>query len=76
MYTGFVYTIKQDAFFCGCCFAIKLTKHANKQICIRKINCHSHTYYNDIRSTKTELITQLHVYNNVTRSMNRQWLFI
>jgi hypothetical protein len=28
----------------------------------------SHTYYADIRSVNTELITQLHVYNNVTRA--------
>jgi hypothetical protein len=31
MYTGIVCTIKQDAFFCGCCFGIKLIKHANNK---------------------------------------------
>jgi len=30
---------------------------------------HSHTYYTDIRSANIELITQLQVYNNVTKGM-------
>jgi hypothetical protein len=32
-------------------------------------NSTSHTYYADIRSVNTELITKLHVYNNVIKGL-------